>query len=71
MLDPMGGVNPNEPIDDVPAGEVAKLVQNNTAYYLPVFMNYKRNRRNRFNFCAFSAREDGSFTVSNINGAPY
>ncbi len=53
VLDPMGGVNPNEPIDDVPAGEVAKLVQNNTAYYLPVFMNYKRNRRNRFNFCAF------------------
>ena len=53
VLDPMGGVNPSEPIDDVPAGEVAKLVQNNTTYYLPVFMNYKRNHRNRFNFCAF------------------
>ncbi len=52
-FDPMGGVNPTESIDGVPAGEISKLVQNNTAYYIPVFMNYKKNRRNRFNFCAF------------------
>lgn len=53
VFDPMGGVNPTESIDGVPAGEISKLVQTNTSYYIPVFMNYKRNRRNRFNFCAF------------------
>lgn len=53
MFDPMGGVAPTELIDDVPAGDVAKLVQNNTPYYMPVFMNLKRFHRNRFNFCAF------------------
>lgn len=53
IFDPMGGVNPNEPIDDVPAGDVAKLVQNNTQYYLPVFMNEKKFGHNRFNFSAF------------------
>lgn len=52
-LDPMGGVGPDELIDDIPAKEVAKLVQNNTAYYLPTFRNQKKYRRNRFNFCAF------------------
>lgn len=53
IFDPMGGVNPNEPFDDVPAGDVAKLVQNNTQYYLPAFMNHKKFGRNRFNFSAF------------------
>ncbi len=53
IFDPMGGVNPNEPIDDIPAGDVAKLVQNNTQYYLPAFMNMKKFGRNRFNFSAF------------------
>lgn len=53
FFDPLGGVNPNEPIQDVPAGEVAKLVQNNTQYYLPAFMNLNRFHRNRFNFGAF------------------
>lgn len=52
-LDPMGGVAPTELIDDVPAGEMAKLVQTNTAYYLPAFRNLKTYRKNRFNFCAF------------------
>ena len=52
-LDPMGGVGPDELIDDIPAREVAKLVQTNTAYYLPVFRNLKSFRKNRFNFCAF------------------
>lgn len=52
-FDPMGGVDPNEPIGTVPAGDVAKFVQNNTQYYLPVFMNLKRFGRNRFNFSAF------------------
>jgi len=53
IFDPMGGVNPNEPIDNIPAGDVAKLVQSNTQYYLPVFLNAKRMGRNRFNFSAF------------------
>ena len=52
-FDPMGGVNPNEPIGNVPAGDVAKFVQNNTQYYLPVFMNLKQFGKNRFNFSAF------------------
>jgi Protein of unknown function (DUF2628). len=53
VFDPMGGVNPNEPIDNIPAGEVAKLVQSNTQYFLPTFMNLARFNRSRFNFSAF------------------
>ena len=53
MFDPMGGVNPADTLDGVPAGDLARLVQNNTPYYMPVFLNYKRFRRGRFNFCAF------------------
>ena len=52
-LDPLGGVGPDELIDDIPASEMAKLIQTNTAYYLPVFRNLKKYKRNRFNFCAF------------------
>ncbi|WP_164919066.1 MULTISPECIES: RING finger protein [Acutalibacteraceae] len=51
---PAAGIpGPNETIDGVPAGDVARFVQTNTQYYLTVFMNLKRFRRNRFNFCAF------------------
>ena len=53
LLDPMGGVGPQEPIDGIPAGELAKLVQSNTPYYLPTFFRLKRLNRGRFNFCAF------------------
>lgn len=53
FLDPMGGINPNDQIDGVPVNDIAKLVQTNTAYYLPTFFNLRRYRRNRFNFCAF------------------
>jgi Protein of unknown function (DUF2628). len=53
IFDPMGGVNPNEPIDGIPAGDLAKLVQNNTQYYLPTFMNQRKFGHNRFNFSAF------------------
>lgn len=53
MFDPMGGVSPADTLDGVPAGDLARLVQNNTPYYIPVFFNYKRFRRGRFNFCAF------------------
>ena len=53
FLDPMGGLNPNDQIDGAPVNDIAKLVQTNTAYYLPTFFNLRRYRRNRFNFCAF------------------
>ena len=53
MYDPMGGVSPTDAIDDVPAGDIAKLVQTNTQYYLPVFTKIKRGGSSRFNFCAF------------------
>lgn len=53
IFDPLGGVNPDEPIDNIPAGDIAKLVQSNTQYYLPIFMRLKRFRKNRFNFSAF------------------
>lgn len=53
IFDPMGGVNPTDPIDDVPSGDIAKLVQNNTQYYLPAFMTLSKFRHNRFNFAAF------------------
>lgn len=52
-FDPLGGVNPSEPIDGIPAGDVAKFVQGNTQYYIPVFMGISRFNRNRFNFSAF------------------
>ncbi len=53
QYDPLGGVNPNEPINGVPASEMAQFVQSNTQYYLPVFINLNRVGRNRFNFSAF------------------
>ena len=52
-FDPLGGVQPDEAIDDIPAEEVAKLVQQNSAYYLPVVHNDRVYHRNKFNFCAF------------------
>ena len=53
FFDPLGGVKPDEDLDGVPASDVAKFVQANTQYYLPVFTNQKKYRKNRFNFCAF------------------
>lgn len=53
LTDPLGGVNPAEPVDGVPAGDVAKYVQENTQYYVPVFTNISRFGRSRFNFSAF------------------
>lgn len=43
----------NEPIGDIPSGDMARFVQTNTQYYLPVFINMKKFGKNRFNFCAF------------------
>ncbi len=54
FLDPMGGVSPSDTIDEnINYGDVSKLVQQNTAYYLPVFQKIKMSKKNKFNFSAF------------------
>ena len=53
MMDPMGGVSPNDTIADIPAGDVAKYVKVNTQYYLPAFKYQDTLKSSRFNFCAF------------------
>ncbi len=52
-FDPLGGVAPTEKIDDISASDLAKVVQSNTSYYIPVFRNFVRDHKKRFNFCAF------------------
>lgn len=54
VMDPMGGVNPMEPIaENVSYGEVSKVVQQNTGYYMSVFQVINRYKRTKFNFTAF------------------
>ena len=53
FLDPMGGVNPNEEINGVNAGDIAKFVRSNTPYYLPIFKQIDSQKKSRFNFSAF------------------
>lgn len=54
IVDPMGGVNPTEKLEDnVSYGEVSKVVQQNTSYYMSVFRVIKKFRRTKFNFSAF------------------
>lgn len=53
MFDPMGGVDPDTSIDGVKASDLAKAVQSNTTYYLPVFQRQVQARRHRFNGAAF------------------
>lgn len=54
VFDSMGGVSPTEKLDDnVTFGDISKLVKQNTAYYMPVFRNQEKYKRNRFNFAAF------------------
>jgi hypothetical protein len=52
-FDPLGGVAPTQDIGGVPAGDLAKFVQSNTQYYLPLFRDMKLFGRNRFNFSSF------------------
>ena len=53
-VDPMGGYQEDEPIEDgVTAGELAQVVQNNSVYYMPAFRSLKTFGRTRFHFCAF------------------
>lgn len=54
MFDPMGGVNPTEAMaDDITYGEVSKIVQQNTIYYIPTFKRTREMNSSRFNFAAF------------------
>lgn len=53
-LDPLNGIGAASLMDGVPAGDVAKFVGPNTAYYLPIFHRVSRTgRARRFNFAAF------------------
>ena len=54
QFDPMGGVNPEEKLaDNVSYGDVSKLVQHNTGYYMPVFHMQQHYKHRKFNFSAF------------------
>lgn len=54
VFDPMGGVNPTEPLEQgVSYGEASKVVRARTGYYMPVFRYMKQTGRNKFNFSAF------------------
>lgn len=51
QYDPMGGVAPETEFEDgAKAGEVAKLVKQNTAYYMQVFNRIKTFNKSKFNF---------------------
>ena len=53
MLDPLGGVHPDEMIDDVPAKEVANYVAVNTQRYLPRFKAMNDKGKKSWNWAAF------------------
>lgn len=54
VIDPMGGVKPSDIVDEnISYGEVSKVVQQNSGYYIPVFERIKKFKRNKFNFSAF------------------
>lgn len=53
-FDPMGGVSPNEYIDEnISYAEVSKVVQQNTMYYLPTFKRIQDSKKSKFNSSAF------------------
>lgn len=54
VIDPLGGVAPDEEIDGVPAKDLALVVGQNSAYYLPRFHEMSKGNRRFFpNFTAF------------------
>ena len=53
MLDPLGGVSPNEMIDDIPANEVKDFVVVNTQRYLPRFIAMNDKKKKSWNWAAF------------------
>lgn len=53
-FDPLGGMNPDEVIDNgITVGETAKYVKTNSFYFLNVFKTIKAMGRSKFNFAAF------------------
>lgn len=53
-IDPMGGVNPTDLLDQkVTYGDASKVVRVRTDYYMPVFRYIRQSGRNKFNFSAF------------------
>ncbi len=58
FINPMGGLDPEELIDDVPAKDAAVYIRQNTPYFLPKFKAFfrkdKENRKNlSWNWAAF------------------
>lgn len=54
MMDPLGGVKPTDTVDNnITYGEVSKVVQQNTRYYIPIFNRIKLINKSKFNFSAF------------------
>lgn len=53
MFDPMGGISPDEDMNGITAGELAKFVGSNTPYYMNVFKKIKDEKKGKFNFSAF------------------
>lgn len=54
VIDPMGGVDPKEILDEtVTAGDASRLVKSNTPYFMRIFYNIKKFSKSRFNFSAF------------------
>lgn len=53
VIDPMGGVDPNDTIEEIPVTHVAKYVMVNTHRYIPVFKKLSKQRRIHWNWAAF------------------
>lgn len=53
VIDPLGGVNGDEKIEDVPARDLAKYVAVNPNRYIPVFKKLGKGRRINWNWAAF------------------
>lgn len=53
MMDPLGGINPDEDFDGVKASELAKYIKGSVPYYLNEFKKIKEHRSSRFNFSGF------------------
>lgn len=53
-FDPMGGVSPDQPLEDATAGELQPLITVNSQYYLPRFARMcKHNKSASWNWAAF------------------
>lgn len=52
LIDPMGGVSPEEDFDGVTGAEIAKSVKVNTPYYMQIFSRIKVTGTSKFNFAA-------------------